>query len=104
MPTYEYACDKCGYHFEEFQSITAAPLAACPKCHGQVRRLIGAGNGFLFKGNGFYVTDYRSDRYKNDKQKESGSSSKSSETTASSTQEKDDGSRTMAQKAVKKAE
>ena len=104
MPTYDYACDECGYHFEEFQSITAAPLSACPRCHGQVRRLIGAGNGFLFKGNGFYVTDYRSDRYKNDKQKEQDSCSKSSETATPSKPEKDSGSKTMAQKAVKKAE
>ncbi len=104
MPTYEYACDKCGFHFEEFQSIAAAPLTVCPKCHGLLRRLIGAGNGFLFKGNGFYVTDYRSDRYKNDKKKESESSVSSSETTASSKPEKDIGSKTMAQKAVKKAD
>ncbi|KPK66942.1 FmdB family transcriptional regulator [candidate division TA06 bacterium SM23_40] len=64
MPTYDYRCEKCGYQFEEFQSITEKPLSRCPHCGGPVRRLIGAGAGFLFKGSGFYVTDYRSDSYK----------------------------------------
>ncbi len=65
MPTYEYACRKCGLVFEEFQSITAPPLKKCRKkgCDGEVRRLISPGAGFLFKGNGFYQTDYRSDSY-----------------------------------------
>ncbi|NOZ60582.1 MAG: zinc ribbon domain-containing protein [Calditrichaeota bacterium] len=78
MPTYDYICDDCGYHFEEFQSITAEPLTKCPKCQGHVRRLIGAGNGFIFKGSGFYVTDYRRNSYKKDKQKSEGISSKDS--------------------------
>ncbi len=69
MPTYEYACDDCGFHFEEFQSITAEPLTKCPKCDGKVRRLIGTGNGFLFKGRGFYITDYRSENYIKEKNK-----------------------------------
>lgn len=56
MPTYEYECKKCG-HFEEFQSITAAPLTRCPKCHGKVHRLLGTGSGIIFKGSGFYETD-----------------------------------------------
>lgn len=64
MPTYEYECDRCKYHFEEFQSITEEPLARCPKCRGRVRRLISAGAGLLFKGSGFYITDYRSDGYR----------------------------------------
>jgi putative FmdB family regulatory protein len=65
MPTYEYACKKCGLVFEEFQSITSPPLTKCKKagCDGQVRRLISPGAGFLFKGSGFYQTDYRSDSY-----------------------------------------
>ncbi|MEE4312219.1 MAG: FmdB family zinc ribbon protein [candidate division KSB1 bacterium] len=69
MPTYEYKCDDCGYFFEEFQSITADPLKICPKCGGSVKRIIGSGNGFLFKGSGFYITDYRSDSYQKAKQK-----------------------------------
>ena len=66
MPTYEYQCQKCGHAFEEFQSIKADPLTNCPKkgCRGKVRRLISAGGGLLFKGSGFYITDYRSEGYK----------------------------------------
>ena len=77
MPTYDYKCNNCGYHFEEFQSMTAAPLTACPQCCGHVQRLIGTGNGFLFKGSGFYITDYRSDSYNKGKQKEEKPSSTS---------------------------
>jgi len=64
MPTYEYACEQCDYHFDNFQSITSPPLRECPKCKGQLRRLIGPGAGFLFKGSGFYITDHRSSEYK----------------------------------------
>ncbi|HEQ60648.1 MAG TPA: zinc ribbon domain-containing protein [Firmicutes bacterium] len=63
MPTYEYECPQCGI-FELFQTITAAPLKRCPTCRRKVRRLIGAGGGLLFKGSGFYITDYRSEEYK----------------------------------------
>ena len=65
MPTYEYECQQCGHRFEEFQSITAAPRQTCPEaeCKGPVKRLIGTGGGLLFKGTGFYITDYRSDGY-----------------------------------------
>ena len=65
MPTYEYECQQCGHRFEEFQSITAEPRQACPEanCTGPVKRLIGMGGGLLFKGTGFYITDYRSDGY-----------------------------------------
>jgi putative FmdB family regulatory protein len=59
MPTYEYECKECKYRFEEFQKITDKPLTRCPKCKGEVRRLISGGAGLIFKGNGFYVTDYR---------------------------------------------
>ena len=59
MPTYEYECKKCKDKFEIFQNITAEPLKKCPKCNGKVRRLIGAGGGIIFKGSGFYATDYR---------------------------------------------
>ena len=65
MPTYEYECQQCGHRFEEFQSITAEPRQTCPEtsCKGPVKRLIGMGGGLLFKGTGFYITDYRSDGY-----------------------------------------
>ncbi len=65
MPTYDYICEKCGHQFEQFQSITARPLRQCPKCRKrQLKRLIGIGSGVIFKGSGFYQTDYRSDSYK----------------------------------------
>jgi putative FmdB family regulatory protein len=72
MPTYEYVCSKCDYHFELFQPITEKALTTCPKelCgqkkwgKGKVARAIGAGAGIIFKGSGFYTTDYRSESYK----------------------------------------
>jgi len=74
MPTYEYQCDACGHRFERFQSITAQPIRKCPHCgKSKVRRLIGTGAGLIFKGSGFYITDYRSDSYKNAAKSESGS-------------------------------
>jgi putative FmdB family regulatory protein len=63
MPTYEYRCP-LGHHFEVFQRISAKPEAACPQCGKPGQRQISAGAGFLFKGDGFYVTDYRSPDYK----------------------------------------
>ena len=62
MPTYEYECQKCKEHFEIFQSMTAEPVKNCPKCKGRVKRLIGRGSGIIFKGSGFYATDYRKDK------------------------------------------
>ena len=59
MPTYEYECTKCQNVFDVFQSITAQPLKKCPKCKGKVNRLIGGGSGIIFKGSGFYATDYK---------------------------------------------
>jgi len=64
MPTYEYECAKCSHQFERFQSIKAAPLKKCPQCNGRVKRLLSTGGGLLFKGSGFYSTDYRSESYK----------------------------------------
>src|SRR5262245_55178342 len=65
MPTYDYECDACRYRFELFQGISDAVKRKCPSCgKAKLRRLIGGGAGFLFKGSGFYVTDYRSDSYK----------------------------------------
>jgi len=62
MPTYEYECEKCGKHFEKFQNMSDEPLKCCPECGGTVRRLIGAGAGIIFKGSGFYATDYRNNQ------------------------------------------
>lgn len=72
MPTYEYECKSCGHVFEEFQSITAPPSEVCPKCGGKVRRLIGRGSAIIFKGSGFYATDYRSEEYKKRVKEEKG--------------------------------
>lgn len=65
MPTYEYICENCGYEFERFQSITARPIRKCSRCEKRgLKRLIGTGAGVIFKGSGFYQTDYRSESYK----------------------------------------
>jgi putative FmdB family regulatory protein len=65
MPTYEYKCDACDFRFERFQPITAKPIRKCPHCgKNQVKRLISAGGGMIFKGSGFYITDYRDSKYK----------------------------------------
>src|SRR5438552_14582085 len=65
MPTYEYHCDACEHHFDEFQSIMEKPLKKCPKCRkSKLRRIFGTGAAILFKGSGFYQTDYRSESYK----------------------------------------
>ena len=78
MPTYEYVCEKCGHQFEKFQPISARPLTVCPEklCglkrwgKGKVKRAISAGAGVIFKGSGFYITDYRSEKYKEAAKKE----------------------------------
>lgn len=59
MPTYEYECDKCNSKFELFQKMTDKPTKVCPKCGGKAQRLIGTGSGIIFKGSGFYQTDYK---------------------------------------------
>ena len=64
MPTYEYECKDCGHSFELFQSMTETRLEECPQCGGVLRRLIGMGTGIIFKGSGFYATDYRSTDYR----------------------------------------
>src|SRR5437660_7156402 len=78
MPTYEYVCEKCGDHFEKVQAISAKSLTTCPKelCgqerwgKGRVKRVISGGAGLIFKGSGFYITDYRSEKYKEAAKKE----------------------------------
>jgi putative FmdB family regulatory protein len=74
MPTYQYRCTQCGYEFEEFQSITDDPIEVCPACKGKTRRLISGGAGLIFKGSGFYATDYRDKSYKSAAEKEKSSS------------------------------
>jgi putative FmdB family regulatory protein len=76
MPTYEYKCRKCSFTFERFQKMTDEPVKTCPKCGGEVEKLISAGGGLIFKGSGFYSTDHRSESYKKKEREESGSSIK----------------------------
>jgi putative FmdB family regulatory protein len=75
MPTYDYRCTNCGDIFEHFQKMTDAPLATCNKCGGELKRLIGAGLGPIFKGSGFYQTDYKNSSTSNSAAKTADSSS-----------------------------
>ncbi len=96
MPTYDYVCEKCGHQFEQVQSISADPLTTCPKdaCarktwgKGKVKRAISGGAGIIFKGSGFYITDYRSEKYKEAARKDSAGSSASSSSTKSNGESK----------------
>ncbi len=90
MPTYEYQCQKCKRRHEAFQVITAKPLTKCPvpRCGGRLKRSLGRGSGFLFKGSGFYITDYRSKSYRDAKQKDQPSSKPSSSTPPSTADKK----------------
>jgi putative FmdB family regulatory protein len=98
MPTYEYQCDACGNKFEKFQSIKSGPIRKCPKCgKNKVRRLISTGAGLIFKGSGFYITDYRSDSYKEKAKSESGEAPKTD--TAKKDSAKPDAAKTDAPKA-----
>ncbi len=83
MPTYDYICQSCEGEFEQFQSITAKPIRRCPLCgKNKVKRLIGTGAGVIFKGSGFYQTDYRSESYKAGKKNEKTAPESSSEKTS----------------------
>lgn len=94
MPTYEYRCKSCGYEFEEFQSISAEPLVICPQCaEPTLKRLMSSGAGLLFKGSGFYLTDYKKSNVSNPSSKEEKKSEskpvpKSSTNTKPSTEKK----------------
>ncbi len=89
MPTYEYVCSKCGHEFEVFHSITAPPVERCPipGCNGSVKRRIGAGAGLIFRGSGFYITDYKmkaSSGFSGSNKSESGSGENKSSTNSTS--------------------
>jgi len=75
MPTYEYRCPQCGSEFEKFQSMSEEPTAPCPECGTNAVRRLSGGAGFLFKGSGFYITDYRGEGYKKAAAADKGSSS-----------------------------
>lgn len=78
MPTYEYRCPECGADFEKFQRMSDEPGAECPQCGAAAQRRLSGGAGLLFKGSGFYITDYRSDSYKKAAESDSGSSKEAS--------------------------
>ena len=85
MPTYDYVCDQCSHEFEAFESIKADPQTVCPACsEPKLRRKIGAGAAILFKGSGFYQTDYRSDSYKKRAEADKPGDSKPAPSTSSS--------------------
>lgn len=109
MPTYDYKCSKCGLVFEHFQSMTEDPLEKCihpegckhPKADAQVKRLIGTGAGIIFKGSGFYETDYRSKEYRDAAKRDNGSATKSA---SSSSSEKSSTKKSESKKETKKAD
>jgi len=102
MPTYEYKCESCGCKFERFQSITAKPVRRCPKCRKtSVRRLIGIGAGVIFKGSGFYQTDYRSESYKKSAEKEKNATSKSADKKETKAENKESKSSEKAESSTK---
>jgi putative FmdB family regulatory protein len=84
MPTYEYRCENCGHEFEAFQTMSEPPVEKCPVCVGKVKRIISGGAGLIFKGSGFYITDYRSSEYKAAAEKERAEKSDASSTGSSS--------------------
>jgi putative FmdB family regulatory protein len=90
MPTYEYKCLNCNHTFEVFQSMSAEPVKECPKCKGPVKRLIGSGLSPIFKGSGFYQTDYKnnSDKSASSKKKESPKEETKKDTKSSATTDK----------------
>jgi len=94
MPTYDYRCESCGHEFEKFQPITASAVRKCPRCSQmKVKRLIGSGAGIIFKGNGFYQTDYRSESYRKAAEKDKPAGEKSEGSSAKSETSKDSASK-----------
>jgi putative FmdB family regulatory protein len=86
MPTYDYRCNACNHTFEEFQSFSEPPLKKCPQCKkNKLQRLFGTGAGVIFKGSGFYETDYRSESYKQAAKAEKEAGSKTSSTDSAGT-------------------
>jgi putative FmdB family regulatory protein len=89
MPTYEYECTKCEHQFEHFQSMSSDLLKRCPKCRCKLRRLFGSGAGIIFKGSGFYQTDYRSKSYRDGESKAKSDASASSSSSSSKSDKKE---------------
>ena len=94
MPTYEYRCERCGHEFETFQMISEPPVETCQVCRGKVHRKISGGAGFLFKGSGSYITDYRSKDYKQKAKQEKESQKSAESSKADSKSKQGDGAST----------
>jgi len=92
MPTYDYRCLECGHEFEAFQRMSDELLRECPECKGELKRLLGGGAGFIFKGSGFYTTDYRSAEYKKSAEKDGSSASTAAKSENSGSSKKSDDS------------
>jgi len=91
MPTYKYKCINCGHTFETFQNITEAPILDCPNCYKDtLKRLMGTGSGIIFKGSGFYQTDYRSSSYQKESKSDSLKASIPKDNKISSSEKKKD--------------
>ena len=90
MPIFEFLCAKCGHVFERFQNISDPPVKRCPECRCKVRKLLSAGAGILFKGSGFYETDYRSESYKKAAKAEKEAAKSTSSTSKSDASKKSD--------------
>jgi len=104
MPTYDYECDACQHAFEEFQSMMDKPLKKCPKCgKSKLRRLIGTGAAILFKGSGFYQTDYRSESYKSAAKADAPKAAETQKTDAAKPADKTGSSGTPAAKSESKS-
>src|SRR5438270_1205696 len=104
MPTYEYQCDACEHNFDEFQSMSEEPLKKCPECgKKKLRRVFGTGAAILFKGSGFYETDYRSESYKSAAKAEQEAASKSSDSKAADTNGTNGAGKTEAKGSGKKS-
>ena len=104
MPTYDYICENCGHEFEQFQAITAKPTKKCPKCGKMtLKRLIGTGAGVIFKGSGFYQTDYRSESYRQGEKSEKSTADTGKTKEKASTKSKDT-KKTATKKPGKKSE
>ena len=104
MPTYDYKCTECGHQFEHVQKMTARPLRRCPECQGQLKRLIGSGAGIIFKGSGFYATDYRSDDYKKAADKDKKASSNAGDKKSGDQKDSTEGSSKTGAAAAKKSQ
>ena len=97
MPTYEYKCLSCGYRFEVFQKMSDEPIKVCPQCGGEVKKLIGTGAGLIFKGSGFYITDYKN----NSSSKSSNKNKKTEESKSAKTETKKETSKENKQSTTK---